>query len=447
MSIRVRYAVPMTVVTRTHARLAAVVGLILVTGACATDASPAATFPPVSGTAAATASPSGDGSATPSASAVVSPTDDGGLPRPDLSAVRVALAPVVDGLDAPIFVTAANDGSDRLFVPQQGGVIRLVRDGALEREPFVDLTNRVQAGGERGLLGLAFPPGFGAERPQLYVDYTDRDGNTTVSELTVDPSNPDRADPASERLILKVTQPYPNHNGGWIGFDADGMLLIGLGDGGSGGDPENRASNPDELLGKILRLDVLGAGGKPYAIPTDNPFVGRAGTRPEILHWGLRNPFRASVDLETHDLWIGDVGQNAWEEVDVARADARGLDFGWRRWEGSHCYDKSAGCVKDGVTMPVTEYSHSDGCSVIGGVIYRGDAIPALRGAYLFGDYCSGKLWAIDAGLDAPQAPILLAETGLSISSIGIDEEGEVYLTDLGGGTVVKLRANPDCCG
>jgi glucose/arabinose dehydrogenase len=242
-------------------------------------------------------------------------------------------------------------------------------------------------------------------------------------------------------VLLNVDQPYENHNGGWVGFDPDGMLLLALGDGGAAGDPENRASDTGQLLGKILRLDVAGAAdGQPYAIPADNPFADGAAGRPEILHLGLRNPFRASVDAATGDLWIGDVGQDEWEEVDVAPAGSRGLDFGWRRWEGRHCYDPSpaAGCTEEGVTMPVTEYPHGAGCSVIGGVVYRGEAIPALRGAYVFGDYCAGTLWAIDAGLDAPQAPVTLLETGRQVSSIGTDDAGEIVLTDLGG-TVLRL--------
>ena len=220
---------------------------------------------------------------------------------------------------------------------------------------------------------------------------------------------------------------------------AYGMLLIGLGDGGSGGDPENRASDPGNLLGKLLRIDVLGApAGSPYAIPADNPYAGGGG-RPEVYEIGLRNPFRNSVDAATGDIWIGDVGQGSWEEIDVARAGAGGLDFGWRRWEGRHCFNPATDCDPAGVTMPVTEYGHGEGCSVIGGVVYRGEAIAALRGAYLFSDYCSGTLWAIDAGLDAAQAPITLLETGSSISSIGLGDDGEVYLTDLAGGRVLKL--------
>ena len=370
-----------------------------------------------------------------------SPTDAAG--GPDLEGVRVAVEPVVDGLDQPVFVGHAGDGSGRLFVAEQPGRIRVIEDGALREAPFLDISDRVTSGGERGLLGFAFPPGFGPDRPVVYVHYSGADGATVISEFRLASGDVQALDPASERVILTEPQPYPNHNGGWIGFDADGMLLIALGDGGSGGDPENRASDPGTLLGKMLRIDVLGAppgGDLAYAIPDDNPFVGVDGTpRLEILHLGLRNPFRSSIDPATGDLWIGDVGQNAWEEVDVARAGARGLDFGWRRWEGRHCYDPPAGCDPAGVTMPVTEYGHGLGCSVIGGVVYRGEAVPALRGGYLFSDYCTGTLWAIDAASHAAQAPVTLLETGATVSSIGTGEDGEVYLTDLGQGRVLRL--------
>jgi glucose/arabinose dehydrogenase len=382
-------------------------------------------------------SPSTATPATPAPTATPVPTAD----RPDLAAVGITVETAVAGFDQPVFVTAAGDGSGRLFVVEQGGRIRIVRDGRILATPFLDISGRVLAGGERGLLGLAFPPGFGPGRPTFYVHHSDARGDTTVSEFRVSSANPDVAEPGSERIVLTVKQPYANHNGGWIGFDADGMLLIGLGDGGSGGDPENRASDLGSLLGKMLRIDVRSTlgGGLPYAIPPDNPFVGRTGARPEILHYGLRNPFRDSIDPATGDLWIGDVGQNAWEEIDVARAGSSGLDFGWRRWEGRHCYNPSSGCDPTGVTMPVTEYPHPTGCSVIGGVVYRGAVIPPLRGAYLFSDYCSGTLWAIDAGLDARQAPITLAETGRQVSSIGTDETGEVYLTDLADGQLLRV--------
>ncbi len=398
-------------------------------------ATPRPTSAPASGGAPAPSGTPGAG-ATPGASAT--------LDRPDLAAVQVTTEPFVGGLEQPVFVTSAGDGSGRLFVLEQAGRVRVVENGTVAATPFLDITDRVTAGGERGLLGLAFPPGFGAERPVVYVHYSGRDGATTVSEFRLDAHDVSVLDPASERVILTEPQPYPNHNGGWIGFDADGMLLIALGDGGSGGDPENRASSLGTILGKMLRIDVLGAAaGEPYAIPADNPFAGRTDARPEILHDGLRNPFRDSIDPATGALWIGDVGQNAWEEVDVAPPDARGLDFGWRRWEGNHCYNPQTGCDPVGVTIPVAEYGHGAGCSVIGGVVYRGEAIPALRGGYLFSDYCSGTLWAIDAvaATSGPQQPVVLRETGASVSSIGTGEDGEVYLTDLAGGQVLRLVA------
>jgi glucose/arabinose dehydrogenase len=412
--------------------------LAVVLAACGTGGIPTGTPASPAGTASATASAASPASsgATP-APTVPLPGSDGD--RPDLAGVRVALETAYTGLAAPIVVTPGDD-SGRLFIAEQGGRIRIATDGVLRDRPFIDLSERISAGGERGLLGLAFPPGYGSGRSEFYVHYSDLAGDTVIAAYETSAADPDVADPGTERIILQQPQPYSNHNGGWIGFDGDGMLLIALGDGGAGGDPENRASDLGTILGKMLRIDVLGAeGDEPYRIPEDNPFVDRADARPEILHYGLRNPFRASVDFETGNLWMGDVGQNAWEEVDVAPGDARGLDFGWRRWEGRHCFDEAAGCVETGVTMPVTEYPHADGCSVIGGVVYRGDAIPALRGAYLFSDYCSGTLWAIDAGLDAAQAPIVLVETGRSISSIGIDDTGEVLLTDLGGGEVLRL--------
>lgn len=353
---------------------------------------------------------------------------------PDLAAARVSLVPVAAGLASPVWVTGAADGSGRLFVLEQGGRVRVIRDGALLPDPYLDLSGRISAGGERGLLGLAFAPGFGTDETRLYVHYSDTNGDTTIAELRATPGAA-TIDPVTARILLTEPQPYPNHNGGWIGFDRAGMLLIGLGDGGSGGDPENRASRLDTILGKILRLDVLAgpADGRQYAIPADNPFVARPGARPEILDLGLRNPFRDSIDPVTGTLWIGDVGEAAWEEVDAAPAGSAGLDFGWRRWEGRHCYDPPQGCDPAGITMPVAEYGHDAGCAVIGGVVYRGEAIPALRGAYLFSDYCSGTLWAVDSTA-AASTPVVLLQTGLPISSIGTGDDGEVYLTDLGGG-------------
>ena len=416
-------------------------GALLAAGCAVGTATPVptgaavASSPPPAGTPA----PGGSIAASPAGS--VEPPPNGST-KPDLAAVRVSAEPMVSGLAAPLWVTAVADDSGRLFVAEQSGRIRVMQDGQLLAMPYLDITDRVQAGGERGLLGVAFPPSFGDERSTFYVHYSDRNGNTTVSAFDAGSGNAAAVDPSTERTILTQDQPYANHNGGWIGFDSDGMLLIALGDGGSGGDPENHASDLGSLLGKILRIDVLGApDGTPYLIPPDNPLVNQAGARPEVLHYGLRNPFRDSVDLETGALWIGDVGQSSWEEVDVAPAGARGLDFGWRRWEGNHCYNPPTGCDPAGVTMPVTEYGHDVGCSIIGGVVYRGDEIPALRGAYLFSDYCSGTLWAIDASAGGPQAPTVLLETGRNISSIGTDDAGEVYLTDISGGNLLWLTA------
>ncbi len=402
-------------------------------------ASPSVAIPSIAASSSASPASSASGPASPT-SAPATPSGSAALPdRPDLAAVRVTTEVVVDGLASPLWVGAVPDGTGRLAVAEQAGRLRLVDHGTLLPDPWLDITSRILAGGERGLLGVAFPPGFGDAHQTVYVHYSDLNGDTTIAAVDA-PLGAATLDASTLRVLLGEPQPYANHNGGWIGFDPTGMLLIALGDGGSGGDPENRASRLDTILGKMLRIDVLGAPpGEPYGIPADNPFAGRQDARPEILHLGLRNPFRDSIDPATGDLWIGDVGQNAWEEVDVAPAGARGLDFGWRRWEGRHCYDPPTGCDPAGVTMPVTEYPHEAGCAVIGGVVYHGTTLPSLRGAYLFSDNCSGTLWAIDAGLDAPQAPITLLETGRAISSIGVDDAGEVYLTDLTGGAVLRL--------
>ena len=424
---------------RLRVPLVALAVLAVLLQACGERGTPSATAVPAPSSPTAAPASAAPTPGAPSSTTAAGPTRSpgGSADRPDLAAVHVATEVVADGLDSPLWVDRIPDGSGRLAVAEQGGKIRIIENGQLLADPYLDITDRVLSGGERGLLGVAFPPGFGDQHQTLFVHYSDQSGNTTIAAFDA-PAGSTTLDPGSGRILFTADQPYANHNGGWIGFDQTGMLLIALGDGGAGGDPQNRASNLGEPLGKILRIDVLNPGDGPYAIPPDNPFVDRAGARPEVLHYGLRNPFRDSIDPATGDLWIGDVGQSAWEEVDVAPADARGLDFGWHRWEGSHCYDPPTGCDPTGVTMPVTEYPHTLGCAIIGGVVYHGDAIPALRGAYLFSDNCSGTLWAIDAGLEAPQAPITLLETGRSISSFGLDDSGEVVLTDLAG-ALVKL--------
>jgi len=359
--------------------------------------------------------------------------------RFDPAGLTVGLETVVDGLDAPLAVTSAGDGSGRIFVTEQGGQIRIVRDGTLVASPFLDISTRITSGGERGLLGLAFHPDFPTD-PRIFVNYTDANGDTQVSSFRVDPTRPDAADPSSEVKILHIAQPYANHNGGAVVFGPDGFLYIATGDGGSGGDPHGNGQSLTTLLGKILRIDIDRTdSAKPYAIPPGNPFVGTAGALPEIYLYGLRNPWRISFDRATGDLWMGDVGQSAWEEVDVARAGTRGQNYGWNIMEGNHCYQPPGGCITTGLTLPVAEYSHDAGCTVIGGYVYRGSAQPALAGGYLFGDYCSGTIWAIDPSQDVLRPPTVVLKGTASLSSFGEDEAGELYATDIGGGRLLLV--------
>jgi glucose/arabinose dehydrogenase len=349
----------------------------------------------------------------------------------------LALVPVVRGLEAPVALTAP-DGDPRLFVVEQPGRIRVIRGGTLLPRPFLDLTAGVRAGGERGLLGLAFHPRF-AENGRFYVDYTDRNGDTRVERYTAAPGA-DTADPASAQLVLAVTQPYANHNGGDVAFGPDGMLYVGMGDGGSGGDPHGNGQSLATLLGKLLRLDVDHA--EPYTVPADNPFVGRARARPEIWAYGLRNPWRFAFDPDAHTLYIADVGQNAWEEVDVAPAASGGLDYGWNRMEGTHCYGL-APCRREGLTLPALEYGHRDGCAVVGGFVYRGRAIEALAGRYLYSDYCGGWLrsFRYDAGAAVERRQWLIPRVG-AVLSFGRDAAGELYLLTADG-TAYRIAPGP----
>ncbi len=369
---------------------------------------------------------------------------------PSPAGEEVDLELVTGGLDSPLFVTGAGDGSGRLFVVEQGGAIRIVKDGRLLAEPFLDISARIQSGGERGLLGLAFPPGFGSTWDEFWVHYSDENGDTVISSFKVSDNDPDRADPQSEVKFFTTDQPYANHNGGWIGFGPDKMLYIALGDGGSGGDPQGNGQRLDTYLGKLLRIDVLApspGGGRVYMVPTDNPFAGDIEGRGEIWSFGLRNPWRVSFDRATGDLWIGDVGQNAWEEVDrslAAEGAGRGLNFGWNVTEGRHCFKPADGCDTDGITMPIAEYSHpTGGCTVIGGYVYRGAAYPNLTGTYVFADICSGLIWGLASGGPAEQDPVILLRSQRQISSFGEDDAGELYLTDLGGGEIYRVVGRP----
>ncbi len=338
------------------------------------------------------------------------------------------------GLNKPVDLLAAGDGSGRVFILEQAGLVRLVLDGQLQAQPFLDLRARVGSeGNEQGLLGMAFAPDFPTSQA-FYVDYTDKAGDTVVSRFHVS-ADPNLADPASEQILVQVVQPYANHNGGGLSFGPDGYLYISLGDGGSAGDPQGNAQSTATLLGKILRIDVSPAQG--YAIPADNPFASGGG-RQEIWLYGLRNPWRFSFDRLTGDLYIADVGQNQWEEIDfLLGSSPGGVNYGWNYREGFHPY---AGQPPAGMALsdPIFEYDHSQGCSVTGGFVYRGQALPEWQGIYLFGDYCRGNVWGLLRQGGAWQAR-LLYETPYNISSFGTDDSGEIYLLEHRTGTVYKL--------
>jgi glucose/arabinose dehydrogenase len=361
--------------------------------------------------------------------------------------VSLSLRPLAEGLEMPVLVSGDGTGSGRLYAVEQVGRIRIISpDGELRGEPFLDISERLVAGGERGLLGLAFHPDHAANG-RLFVDYTRaQDGATVIAEYR---SDGDAVDPASERILLVIPQPDTNHNGGMLAFDRDGMLLVGMGDGGGAGDPGDFAQDPRALLGKLLRLDVDGT--PPYAIPADNPFADGVTAAPEIWALGLRNPWRFSVDRETGDVWIGDVGQGTREEIDVIPAGQGGLDFGWDITEGDGCYE-AAECDTEGLTWPLVSIGHDSGvCSVVGGHVYRGTRYPALAGSYVFSDYCSGDLWVLPAAADAAAAgaqvePLLAGSHDGRIVSFGEDDAGELYVVDHGG-TILRLESSSSAAG
>lgn len=356
--------------------------------------------------------------------------------KPSYKAPVVALTQVVGGLTKPVAIVAMPDKADkRLFVVEQAGVIRVVTaEKTLDATPFLDITGKVKSGGELGLLGLAFHPKV-TDNNYFFVNYTDKNLNTIIARYSIS-AETGRADPASEKVVLKVKQPYANHNGGDLAFGPDGQLYIGLGDGGSGGDPEDRGQNKNELLGKILRINV---DSDAYAIPAGNPFAAGGG-KPEIWALGLRNPWRFSFDSKTGDLYIADVGQGNYEEINLQLATSKGGEnYGWRCYEGTHAF-KTTGCQGvNSYVQPILEYDHTEErCSVTGGYVYRGSAFPALDGKYFYGDYCGGQLYYSEQA-SGTWTPILAADTGYQISTFGQDGMGELYLADYAAGTIYQL--------
>jgi glucose/arabinose dehydrogenase len=353
-----------------------------------------------------------------------------GSPVPGIPALTARL--VVAGLRNPLDLQAAPGDRERLYVVEQGGRIQVVRNGQLQVTPFLDIASHLSSGGERGLLGLAFHPQFATSR-RFFVNYTDPRGDTHIAEFRA--SSPDAADPGSERVLLAVAQPFANHNGGGLVFDATGRLLVALGDGGSAGDPLGNAQRLDTLLGKVLRIDVDAAA--PYAVPADNPFRATPGASPEIWAYGLRNPFRIALDRPTGDLYIGDVGQSRIEEIDVGLASRRGGEnYGWNVTEGSQCYSPPSGCNQAGLTPPAYEYTHAEGCSVTGGVVYRGCRMPDLAGTYFFADFCTGfvRSFRLGGGRATDVRDWTAGLRGIdSPVSFGLDADGEVYVVDYDG--------------
>ena len=353
----------------------------------------------------------------------------------EAAAASITLVPVLSGLSAPLLATNARDGSHRLFVVEQGGVIKVLQPGATTPTEFLDITSRVLSGGERGLLGLTFHPQYASNR-RFFVNYTRQpDGAIVVAQYLMSP-NPDVADPLSETVFLVIPHPtFGSHNGGMVEFGPDGFLYIATGDGGSGNDPSNHAQNIDELLGKILRIDVdTPNGSQPYSSPPSNPFFGATDGADEIFAHGLRNPFRFSFDRATGDLYAGDVGQGAREEIDIITL---GGNYGWRIWEGTQCTNNDPGlCNPAGFVFPVAEYSHTAGrCAVLGGYVYRGTLGSLPLGSYVYGDLCTGEIFRLLSG-----ASSVALDTALNITSFGEDESGELYVVG-SDGTVQRLAA------
>ena len=341
---------------------------------------------------------------------------------------------IAEGLASPVFLTAP-PGDDRLFVVEQPGQIRIIKNGEVLPTPFLDIAPLVQSGGEEGILSIAFHPSFDTNG-FFFVYYTDTNAQSRVERYTVSP-NPERADRTSAALVISIRQPFNNHNGGLVTFGLDGMLYLGLGDGGGGGDKLGHSQDTTTLLGSLLRIDVDSS--TPYAIPPDNPFAGAASARPEIWAYGLRNPWRYAFDADTGLLFIADVGGSEFEEISVVSATEAGLNFGWNILEGAHCYNSNS-CSASGLVVPDLEYANPDeGCAVIGGFVYRGEAIPEIRGRYFYSDLCGGWLrsFRIEEGIIQDQIEWDIEPFGQP-RSFGQDAKGELYMLT-GQGSVLKL--------
>ena len=352
----------------------------------------------------------------------------------------LTLGTPLGGFSSPVGITHAGDGTGRLFVIQQGGQIRLVKNGVLQATPFLNISTRISSGGERGLLGLAFPHDY-ARKGYFYVCYTNPAGDIAIARYRVSTGNADVADAASEQVVITIPHPTnANHNGGQIAFSQrDRLLYAGIGDGGSGGDPPNNAQNTNVLLGKVLRLDTETGRPYTYTSPATNPFISTAGFRPEIWALGVRNPWRFSFDRLTADLFIADVGQGNWEEINFQpAASAGGENYGWRIMEGTHCFNPP-GCSVTGLTLPVVEYNHSAGdCSVTGGYVYRAGAFPRMQGLYFYGDFCTGRIWGLRRESAVWQSTLLL-DTSFQISAFGEDEFGALYVAGYNTGEIYPL--------
>ena len=336
----------------------------------------------------------------------------------------------VGSFNKPVYVAAPPGDSKRLFVVEQAGRIRLLVDGKRKDKSFLDITGETTKDGEQGLLSMAFAPDY-ATSGKFYIDFTDRNGDTRIQEFKRS-GNPNRANKSSRRQLMKINQPFPNHNGGQLQFGPDKLLYIGMGDGGDAGDPGNRAQDRDSLLGKLLRIDPRPSGGRPYTVPASNPFVGRGG-RDEIYSTGLRNPWRFSFDRHNGDLYIADVGQDAWEEIDYApNGKGRGVDWGWSCREGKHSFDSSRNCPN--AVGPILETAHSAGnCSITGGYVVRDPGLPSLTGSYVYGDFCLSKLYAVKVVNGNAQNNRSLKLTAPALSSFGEDASGRIYVASLNG--------------